>query len=189
LGLSDRFVIGITGRLRPEKGHKILFETIKQIKHEIPDLILVITGTGSLYHQLKQYANDLGIDNFLIFTDFRKDIPDILASFDLFIMPSLSEGLGTSVLEAAAAGIPIIASDIGGIPDIIEHEKSGLLVQPGQIKPLAEAIIRLYSKREIAQTYANSARERIKNLFSEKSLGNKTDTLYGRILSSMKKND
>ncbi len=178
LGITGRFVTGITGRLREEKGHRTLFQAIARIKDAAKDLILVVSGTGSMYGELTAYARNLGISDRVFFTGFRADIPDVLASFDLFVMPSISEGLGTAVLEAAAAGLPIIASNVGGIPDIIKDGERGILVAPGDADALAKAILFLYKNRPIAQTYAGVVRQYVRENFSENTLAEKTEALY-----------
>jgi glycosyltransferase involved in cell wall biosynthesis len=176
--LEGKFAAGITGRLCQEKGHRVLFQAVREIRDRIPELMLLVVGTGNLYQKLKEYAREQGIADRVVFTGFRKDIPDVLSGLDLFLMPSLSEGLGTAVLEAAAAGLPIIASNIGGIPDIIESGKNGLLVPSGKPGALAEGIFSLYSNPEKALSYGSKAREYVNQNFSESALGNKTEETY-----------
>lgn len=184
--LEGKFAVGITGRLCQEKGHTVLLQAVKEIKDRIPELILLVVGTGTLYQKLKEFAQELGIMDQVVFTGFRRDIPDVLAGFDLFIMPSLSEGLGTAVLEAAAAGLPIIASNIGGIPDIIQTNKNGLLVPPGDPKVLTEGILTLYSSSETALSYGREAQEYVKLHFSEGALGKKTEETYLNLMHEKK---
>jgi len=189
LGLEGRYIAGIMGRLRPEKGHRLLFDALFEIKEKIPDLNLLVVGTGSLYQELKEYSGSLKMEDRIIFLGFREDIPDVLASLDLFIMPSLSEGLGTAALEAAAAGLPIIASKVGGLPDIVENGKTGILVPPGSSRALAESIKTLYKHRKLARAYALSAREYVQNNFTEEILGEKTEALYQKILARQNTSD
>jgi len=178
LGWEGSYALGIIGRLRPEKGHRILFQALHNIRDKIPELVLVVSGTGTLHQELKDLARQLHISERVKFLGFRNDIPDILGSLDLFVMPSLSEGLGTAALEAAAAQLPIIASNVGGIPDIIEDGKTGLLVPPSNPGALAQAIRFCYNNREKAGIFGTRARERILKDFSEKALGEKNENLY-----------
>jgi glycosyltransferase involved in cell wall biosynthesis len=180
--LEGKFVTGISGRLRQEKGHTYLFQALSKIKDQAQDLVLLAIGDGSMFAELKELAEKLQITDRVIFTGFRKDVPDILASLELFIMPSISEGLGTAVLEAGAAGLPIIASDVGGIPDIIENGVSGILTPPGEPAPLSEAIMTLYNNRDLAEKYSRKAKEWVTMNFSEKALGEKTEAFYKRTL-------
>jgi glycosyltransferase involved in cell wall biosynthesis len=183
LGWEGKYVLGIIGRLRPEKGHRILFQAIHNIKDRIPELALLVSGTGTLYQNLQDYARELHISERVRFLGFREDIPNILASLDLFVMPSYSEGLGTAALEAAAARLPIIASNVGGIPDIIEDGKTGLLVPAGDPRALAQAIQFCHNNREKAGTFGTRARERILKDFSEKALGEKNERLYQSLVT------
>jgi len=183
LGVEGKYVVGIIGRLRPEKGHRILFQAVRHIKEKIPELVLIVSGTGTLYQELKEYARELHISEMVRFLGFRNDIPDILASLDVFAMPSLSEGLGTAVLEAAAARLPIIASNVGGIPDIIEDRNTGWLVTPGDAAALAEALFFLYTHKELAASFGSAACRHILMHFSEQALGEKNEILYKSLLS------
>ena len=178
LGLGGHYVAGIVGRLRPEKGHHTLLEAFARLKDRAPDMMLVVCGDGSIFQELSDFAKANAISDRVIFTGFRTDIPDILSALDVFILPSLSEGLGTAVLEAGAAGLPIIASNVGGIPDIIEDGKTGQLVSPADVDALVAAVSLLYSNRDIARRYGIAAQEYIKTNFSEKTLGDKNHDLY-----------
>ncbi|MFH0794035.1 MAG: glycosyltransferase family 4 protein [bacterium] len=182
LGLEGRYVAGITGRLREEKGHRYLLEALPQVAAVAPDFILLVVGAGSLEDALRAQARELGVANRVIFTGFRADIADVLAALDLFIMPSVSEGLGTAVIEAAAAGLPIIASDVGGIPDIITHGIEGWLIAPTQSSALAEAILRFYHDRALARRCAEAAASKARKRFSITALVSGTEALYtGRL--------
>ncbi len=183
MNLQSHFVVGITGRLRREKGHEFLFQAVKDLWNEIPNLVLLVVGSGSLKDELHDYARQLGIESRVLFTGFRKDIPDILAALDVFALPSISEGLGTAVLEAAAAGVPIVASAVGGITDIIEDKKNGLLVPPGQAGALAHAIFTLYKNRAKGQEYARLALQKVRAHFTEQMLVDRTEAFYKRMLA------
>lgn len=178
LGVENRLVIGMTGRLRPEKGHEHLLGAMVEVFSKRPDAVLVLAGSGSRKAELRGMAEDLNVAEHVVFTGFRKDIPDLLAAFDLFAMPSISEGLGTAVLEAAAAARPIVASDVGGIPDIVHHEETGLLVPPADPVALAKALLRLAEDRDLAARLGRAARERVRREFSEEALVEKTEGCY-----------
>jgi len=114
----------------------------------------------------------------VVFTGFRTDIPDVLNALDLFLMPSISEGLGTAVIEAAAAGLPIIASNVGGLPDIITQGVQGWLVPPARPPALAEAILRFYHDRALARRCAQAAAAKVREKFSIAALVGGTEALY-----------
>ncbi|MBI3736332.1 glycosyltransferase family 4 protein, partial [Candidatus Sumerlaeota bacterium] len=169
---------GITGRLRDEKGHKYLFDALPRIIEAAPDFVLLVVGAGSLEDELKAQVARLGAAEHVIFTGFRTDIPKFLAAFDLFVMPSISEGLGTAIIEAAMAGLPIVATQVGGIPDIIESGESGLLVPPADPAALAEAMVRMYREREFAARCGRAALDHARGNFSEQTLVEKTERVY-----------
>jgi len=184
LGLGGHYVAGIVGRLRPEKGHHTLLEAFARLKDRAPDMMLVVCGDGSIFQELSDFAKANAISARMIFTGFRTDIPDILSALDVFILPSLSEGLGTAVLEAGAAGLPIIASNVGGIPDIIEDGASGILVPPTDVSALAEAIKSVYSNPEKAKLLGMAAQRRVRQHFSEKALVDKNESLYQSLINA-----
>lgn len=181
-GIADRYVAVVTGRLREEKGHRHLIEAVKRVAAEVPEFVLLVVGSGSLESELKKQVNAAGLEDRVIFTGFRTDIPQILAAVDLFVMPSVSEGLGTAILEAGAAGLPIVSTRVGGIPDIIKDGESGLLAPPGDAGALADALIRMSRNPEFAAQCGQAARRHVHQQFSEESLVRKTEEAYRRWL-------
>lgn len=177
-GVRDRRVGIVTGRLREEKGHAYLIDAMPRIVRECPDFVLLIVGSGSLEDDLKRRARDRGVEASVIFTGFRTDIPRLLAAVDLFIMPSVSEGLGTAILEAGAAGLPIVSTRVGGIPDIVKEGESGLLVPPGDPESLADAVVRMNRDPVFAEACGRAARRHVHENFSEESLVRKTEAAY-----------
>ena len=179
---DDHLVVGITGRLREEKGHRYLLDAWAEFSRETPEARLLVVGDGSLGGEFKQQVKQLGTEDSVIFTGFRKDVPDVLASLDLFVMPSISEGLGTAILEAGAARLPIIASRVGGIPDIIEDGRTGLLTEPHDPKSILEALRRLRDDRDLARKLAENARAHVETEFSPEQLVAKTERCYEEVL-------
>ena len=180
--IGQKFCVGTIGRLREEKGHRYLLQAIPKIVASQRDIVFVIVGDGSLRGELQALAQQLGIAQYVLFTGFRDDIRRVLGTCDLFVLPSVSEGLGTVLLEAAAAGIPIIATRVGGIPDIIQNGKHGLLVQPRSPDELAQHILDLYHDRTRGAELARCAREFVLENFSETLLVDKTLALYERLM-------
>lgn len=181
--IGQKFCVGTIGRLREEKGHRYLLKAIPQIVTSQPDIVFVIVGDGSLQGELQALARQLGVAQNVKFVGFRNDIPRVLKTCDLFVLPSVSEGLGTAVLEAAVAGIPIIATRVGGIPDIIQDGEHGLLVQPRSPEGLSQRILELYHDRARGRELARRGREFVLKNFSEKHLVDKTLALYQRLVS------
>jgi glycosyltransferase involved in cell wall biosynthesis len=126
----------------------------------------MIVGSGPLEDQLKNRAADLGILDDLIFTGFRKDIPDLLGVFDIFVTSSLSEGLGAAVLEAMCAGKPVVGTQVGAIPETVINGKTGLLVPPRNSRALADAIVRLIECPEKRRSMGERGRQRVIDKFS-----------------------
>lgn len=177
-GVGDRRVAIVTGRLRGEKGHVHLIDAMPRIVGECPDFLLLIVGSGSLEDELKRRVRDRGVESNVVFTGFRTDVPALLAAADLFIMPSISEGLGTAILEAGAAGLPIVSTRVGGIPDIVKDGESGLLVPPGDAAALADAVIRMNRDPDFAASCGRAARRHVHENFSEEALVRKTEAAY-----------
>ncbi len=137
---NDAFVIGTVGNLREEKGHRILLHALKQVLVEYPDVKLFIVGDGPLYEYLQEQSSRLKIESSVLLLKKRSDISGFLKALDLFVLPSTSEGLGIALIEAIAAGLPCVASNVGGIKEIAKGAKNVCLVRPNNPLELAEAI-------------------------------------------------
>lgn len=137
------FVIGSVGNLRPIKGHKYLVEAFAVVKKRLASAKLVLVGKGEEEDNLRRQASELGVADAVIFLGFRTDASKLIRAFDVFVLPSLSEGFPNVVLEAAAAKVPIVASRVGGMEEILTAEESGLLVEPKSAEEIAGQIRRL----------------------------------------------
>lgn len=183
LGLpQDTPILGTVGSLVNIKGHKYLFEAMVKIKEEFPQVRLLVVGEGPLEEKLKKLAEKLGLESVIIFTGFRKDIPEILGILDVFVLASLKEGLGVSLLEAASYGLPIVATNVGGIPEVVKDGITGFLVPPKDSKTLAEKIIYLLAHPEEAQKMGENGKEWIRKNFSVEKMVNKYATLYESLM-------
>jgi len=142
LGLPEEArVIGSIGLLWYIKGYDYLVRAMPRVLSRIPQAELALVGSGEDETKLRQLAAELSITSKVHFLGWRNDVPRILPAFDVYVQPSLSEGLPMSILEAAATGLPIVATDVGGIPEIITNRENGLLIPPCDEAALAEAII------------------------------------------------
>ena len=150
LGLrSHGTVIGIIGKVALHKGHEELFRAfaIASSQHSGLQLLVVgdtsMTGQDEFPNRLLELTKDLGIVHQVVFVGFRDDIPAIMSAIDMLAVPSHSEAFGRSAAEALAAGVPVIACDVGGLPEVVQHNITGLLVPPKSIEALADAILQL----------------------------------------------
>lgn len=159
LGFPDTdLLIGTTGRLAPQKGFLYLVRAMPILLGAFPSARLVVVGEGPLEEELKQAARKSGVADRVHFLGFRQDVPDLLAAFDVYALPSLWEGLSISLIEALAAGKPIVATSIDGNREVIEHMKTGLLVPPGDVAALAEGLRTMLANRALAARLARNAR-------------------------------
>jgi glycosyltransferase involved in cell wall biosynthesis len=159
-------VIGTVGRLTLQKGQRYLLEAVSQLRGKFPELVLLVVGDGPLKNELGDYAETLGIQESAIFTGSRRDVPSLLAAMDLFVLPSLWEGLSISLIESMAAGKPVITTDIAPIREVVNTDKVGILVPPKNSKTLAEAIERLLRNKNLAERLGMAARERVFSTFN-----------------------
>lgn len=156
-------VIGAVGRLRKEKGIKYLIESAPKVLSSFPDTIFLIAGDGPEKNELQDLAKNLGIGNKIIFAGFISNIPMILSLMDIFVSPSLTEGSPLGILEAMAMNKPIVASNVGGIKEILVNEKTGLLVPAQDPNAISDKIIYLLKNAPVASALAKNAHEASKN--------------------------
>lgn len=179
---SDAQVIGVIAQLITRKGHRFLLEIIPRLLELFPKLKIVFCGQGPLEAELKARVASLGLDKTVIFAGFRNDMPQILPCLDLVVHPALMEGLGVSLLQAAAAGIPIVGANAGGIPEIVHNRKNGLLVEPGNTEQMFEAIKILLEDKALTRQYGNAGKELVRQLFSVDKMVDSYIRLYSQIL-------
>jgi glycosyltransferase involved in cell wall biosynthesis len=140
-----------TGALVAHKGQKHFVEAMPLVLREVPDAHAIIFGEGELRPALERQIKDLRIEKHLLLAGFREDVLQLMKSADLFVMSSVTEGLGSTVLDAMAMGLAVVGTRAGGIPEAVEHGRTGLLVEPGDAKALAGAIVRLLKDRALRQ--------------------------------------
>jgi glycosyltransferase involved in cell wall biosynthesis/protein-tyrosine-phosphatase len=171
-------VIGTAGRLSPVKGQDVFLRAARLILDRQPGARFVIAGDGPLEHDLKALASQLDLDRACRFLGARDDITDVMAAMDVFVLPSLSEGLPMAVLEAMALSRPVVASNVGGLPEVIEHRRSGLLVAPSDVDALAAACVELAQDREWAAQLGAAAKRAVEDEFSHQRSGAAVVDLY-----------
>jgi glycosyltransferase involved in cell wall biosynthesis len=176
---TERPLVLTVARLDEQKGHKFLLEAIRQV----PEGIFVLAGDGPKRAALETQALDLGIADRVLFLGHRPDIPDLLASCDLFVLPSLYEGLPLSILEAMAAGKAVVATAVGGTPEAVLDGITGLLVPPGSPEALANAIRKVLSHLELACKMGSAGKARIREEFSVETMVNDVYQTYEDLLN------
>lgn len=175
-------VVGVVGNLYPVKGHQYLIDAIPAVLEKCPDSSFVFAGRGQLETDLKQQVNRLGLDKRVHFLGLRQDIPRVLALLDVFVLPSLSEGLSMAILEAMMAGKPVIATSVGGNPEIVTDEETGFLVPPRDSHALAERLVTLLKNRHLAAQLGEHGKRRAERQFSLQSMVNAYESLYAEHL-------
>jgi glycosyltransferase involved in cell wall biosynthesis len=182
LGLHEGLpVIGTVCRLvEPKKGLGILLQAVAGFRERFPSpgLQLLIVGEGPAYKGLREQSERLGIAPWVVFAGVRRDIPRLLPLLDVFVLPSLYEGFGIAILEAMAAGRPVIATEVGGIPEVVIHRETGLLVPPGNPEALTDAIHWALSHPDDARALGIRGRERACRHFSIESVVRQHEELY-----------
>jgi glycosyltransferase involved in cell wall biosynthesis len=158
-------VVGVVARLEPEKGHQTLIDAWPHVLRSVPDAYLLIVGEGSMWDSLEQRAAANRVAHRVVFTGRRDDIPAVTAAFDVAVLPSHREAQGLSILEAMALSRPVVASDVGGIPEMIEDGITGLLVPHDQPEALAAAIVRLLTDHAYADTIAKAGHDLVHDRF------------------------
>jgi glycosyltransferase involved in cell wall biosynthesis len=182
LGFEEKTrVIGSIGSLVIEKGHIYLLEAAKQILDVVKDVKFLIIGDGPLRQTLEEKSEGLGIKRNVIFLGQRKDVPELLMAMDIFVLPSVKEGLPIALLEAMAAKRPIVATRVGAIPKVIENKRIGVLVEPKDTIGLRDAIINLLNDPVRMSLLARGGFDRIYTDFSSDKMGKQYLELYEEI--------
>lgn len=179
LGIPTKFtLIGLIGRLEEQKGHKYLIHAMPEILKNYPKIKFLFIGDGSLKNELIMIAKDKGVYNDILFLGFRNDIPELLSIIDIIVLPSLFEGLPLTAIEASAMGIPVVASDVDGTPDVIIDGKTGFLFTPCDYKELSDKIIKLLKDKNKTKEMGDNGKLLVTQKFDCKTQINKTQSLY-----------
>jgi glycosyltransferase involved in cell wall biosynthesis len=165
------------------KGQRFLVEAAPKILRACPETALLLVGDGELRPALQALAAELGVAERVLFPGFRRDVPEILLGADLYAMPSLLEGLGTSVLDALVCGLPVVAARAGGIPEMIHHGENGLLVPPKDADALAEALIRLLKDPAECERFARAGPETVAERYTVDHMVEGNLRVYERLLA------
>lgn len=183
LGIPDNsVVIGSVGRLQKVKGYSKLLSAMQIVNKSYPEVYLVIVGEGDQRKALEQQALLQGLTKNVVFTGLRLDIPKVLMAFDMFALASETEGFPNAILEAMAAGLPVVATDVGGVPELILDKQTGFLVKSGDIRALAQALTSLINDPHLRHQLAKAGQRRIAQHFTIDQTIQKTVSLYDQLL-------
>jgi len=176
-------LVGIVGRIFPIKNHRLFLDAAARIAAAVKATRFVIVGDGALRQQMEEYAAQLGIADRVIFTGWRRDLPRIYADLDALVVSSNNEGTPVSAIEAMAAGCPVVATCVGGLPDLIDNDQTGYLVPRGDAPALAAAVQRLLRDRDVARRIGETARARVAERFPAERLVADIERFYRDLLA------
>ena len=181
---NDHFVIGTVANFRKVKNHACLVRAAVRLKDVYPQLRLLFVGTGfpgdpdNTEVEVRELILELGLQDMIILTGYQENIPEMLSAFDLFCLPSFSEGLPVSVLEAMAAGIPVVGSQVRGIKEVVHDRETGVMFFPNDDSDLSRALEEILSNPSFGQTLANQAFNYVRKMHSKKAWVQKTSDLF-----------
>jgi glycosyltransferase involved in cell wall biosynthesis len=194
LGIApDDVVLSIISRVYSWKGHTELLQALAKVAPEFGDFRLLLVGVDDLRAQpghksymaeLRELTHELGLENHVIFTGFRTDIPQVMAATDIYTMPSFEEPCAVAFLEALAMSVPVIALDSGGTAQLVDHERSGLLSKPYDIDELAANILRLLRDPELRASMGRHGRERVLEYYTPARIARDAEVVYQDILAA-----
>lgn len=184
LGLpeSARFVV-CAGRLSLEKNHSLLINAVSTLSEEFPDVYIVICGDGPLRSTLEEQVRNAGLAEKCLFVGFQKDLNPLYARMEFLVLPSLTEGLPLVVLEAMSFAKPVVASAVGGVPELVVHGENGLLVPAGDLESLSAAIAEALRSADEMRSYGARARRLVTKGFSYAEHARKMESIYSEVLA------
>ena len=181
--LPDEKVIGTISRLEPRKGISYFLEMANEVKKIIPACKFVIIGEGYQHKELEVLRDKMGLTKDVLFTGYRKDIPELLSIFDVFVLTSLWEGLPRVLVQAAAVGKPLVAFNVDGVPEIVKDNYNGFLIQPKNTQQLSAKVIYLMENPEIAKAMGRKGRDIVEDKWTIETMVSQTENVYQSLLA------
>ena len=181
---DDETVLVSVGALTAEKGHALLIEAFAKLRREVPRYKLLIAGDGPLRAPLERQAREVGLESAIVFAGFVTDVDSVYAAGDLLVFPSLQEGAGSSLLRAMAFGLPVLALARGGVSEIIEDGRNGILVREARPETLAWAARGMLGDRELRERLSLAARETVASQYSADRMIDATARIFEEVLSA-----
>ena len=183
-GAEDTHLLLIIARLHPEKGHQYLFEALPELRQRTTKPVrLLVAGEGTFDASYKKTVKSLGCQDIVSFVGFRKDAADLIQAADLVVLPSVAEAFGLVLTEAIYLGTPVVATRVGGIPEIVQDGRDGILVPPADTRALADAIVGLLEDPHRRQAMAGAGRERILARFGFQDMVHSYESIYPQLQS------
>jgi glycosyltransferase involved in cell wall biosynthesis len=182
LGLTGP-VAGLVAMLRGSKGHRFFLEAAREVLQALPETRFLIVGDGIGYEDVKRRVREMGLEQAVIMTGFRTDIPEVMAALDVLVLPSTkSEGFPQAVAQALAVGTPVVATATGGIPELIRDGKTGRLVPPADPHALAEAILSMLRDPDGARRLARAGQALVRERYTIENMMAQTTRVYRELL-------
>jgi len=166
------------GRLEEQKGHAHLLAALPELQRQIPALVMLLVGEGREEENLRRQVRDLGLEAYVRFLGTRRDLPEIYRALDLFVHPSLWEGLPLALLKAMGAGLPVVGTRVSGSQEAVVDGVNGCLVEPGDPEALARAILELHRHPETRQRLGDEARRTVEARYSLEAMLTRLEDLY-----------
>lgn len=183
LGMAeDDFVVLMVGIIRSVKRHDVALQAFRELLHQLPQARLVLAGEGPKREEAEQLAQSLGIADRVSVLGHREDVPDLLTAADTLLLTSRSEGVPQAVTQALGAALPVVATAVGGVPELVHHEKTGLLVPHGDPHAVAEALLRIARDPALGARLGAAGREHVLADYSLAAMLDKTETLLGALV-------
>ena len=184
LAVGERLKVGTVAYLSPEKGHYVLLEAAARIVSRFPEVVFVLVGKGESMSKLRDKIRELDLENHVLFTGFRNDSETLMKEFDIFCLPSLSEGLSSAILVAMASSLPVVATQVGGIPELVVDGETGLLVPANDARQLAAALGQVLESQSLRRRLGQAGRRRVERKFMLQRKLDETEQLYLSLLAS-----
>jgi L-malate glycosyltransferase len=179
---NGNLVVGTVAHFSPEKGHATLLRAVAGLNSHFTNVTYLLVGDGELRGSLGEMSQSLGIADRVHFTGFRSDCEALTKQFDIFCLPSRSEGLSSAILTAMANRLPVVATKVGGIPELVLDGQTGLLVQPDQPEQLASALSHLLDSADLRRRFGREGRRRIEERFTLSRKLDETEKFYVKLL-------
>jgi glycosyltransferase involved in cell wall biosynthesis len=183
------FVLGMVGRLEEQKGQRFLLAALPELSREIPNLSVLLVGEGREREALRRQAGELGVSSLIHFLGLRRDLPRLFRAMDLFVQPSLWEGLPLTLLMAMGARLPAVGTRVSGVTEVIADGTNGRLIPPADSKALAEAILELYRRPELRSRMGEAARQTVAGSYSQEAMLRRLARLYLQIMEKRPAHD